>query len=51
MVPSFNVNFTILFLVGRLAQLFWVMSTIRNWGRAWDYIGIAGTIAFISYGQ
>ena len=48
MVPSNNVNATILFLVGGLAQLFWVIPTIRNWGRIWDYIGIAGTIAFIS---
>ena len=35
------------FLVGGLAQLFWVIPTIRNWGRIWDYIGIVGTIAFI----
>ncbi len=48
MVPSFNVNSTILFLVGGLAQLFWVIPTIRNWCRTWDYIGIAGTIAFIA---
>jgi len=48
MVPSNNVNATILFLVGGLAQLFWVIPTIRNWGRIWDYIGIAGTIAFIA---
>jgi len=48
MVPSNNVNATILFLVGGLSQLFWVIPTIRNWGRIWDYIGIAGTIAFIA---
>ena len=46
MVPSFNINSTILFLVGGLAQVFWVVPTIRNWGRVWDYIGIAGTLAF-----
>ena len=48
MVPSFNVNSTVLFLVGGLAQLFWVIPTIRNWGRIWDYIGIVGTIAFVA---
>ena len=48
MVPSFNINSTILFLVGGLAQIFWVVPTIRNWGRVWDYIGIAGTLAFIA---
>ena len=48
MVPSNNINSTILFLVGGLAQVFWVVPTIRNWGRVWDYIGIAGTLAFIA---
>ena len=48
MVPSSNINSTILFLVGGLAQVFWVVPTIRNWGRAWDCIGIAGTLAFIA---
>jgi hypothetical protein len=47
MVPSRNIGSTILFLVGGAAQIFWVIPTIRNWGRVWDYIGIAGTIAFI----
>lgn len=47
MVPSFNINSTMLFLVGGLAQIFWVIPTIRNWGRTWDYIGIAGTAVFI----
>jgi hypothetical protein len=48
MVPSNNINSTTLFLVGGLAQIFWVVPTIRNWGRVWDYIGIAGTLAFIA---
>ena len=47
MVPSNNINSTILFVVGGLAQIFWMVPTIRNWGRLWDYIGIAGTLAFI----
>ena len=36
------------FLVGGLAQLFWVIPTKRNWGRTWDYRGMAGTIVFIA---
>ena len=32
-VPSNNVNATILFLVGGLSQLFWVIPIIRNWER------------------
>jgi len=48
MVPTPNINTTLLFLIGGLAQIFWVVPTIRNWGRTWDYIGIAGTLAFIA---
>lgn len=47
MLPAFNMNSTILFLVGGIAQIFWVVPTIKRWGKIWDYIGIAGTIAFI----
>jgi hypothetical protein len=47
MIPAFNINSTILFLVGGLAQVFWIIPTIKNWGRSWDYIGIAGTTAFV----
>jgi hypothetical protein len=47
MVPTPNTNATVLFLVGGMAQIFWVIPTIRNWGRTWDYIGIAGTVVFI----
>jgi len=25
-----------------------VVPTIKNWGRVWDYIGIAGTLVFIA---
>jgi hypothetical protein len=48
MVPANNFNATVLFLVGGLAQIFWAIPTIRSWGRVWDCIGIAGTIAFIT---
>ena len=47
MLPAFNTNSTILFLVGGIAQIFWIIPTIKNWGKTWDYIGIAGTTAFV----
>ncbi len=47
MVPSFNTNSTILFLVGGILQIFWVIPTLRNWGKVWDYAGIAGTAVFV----
>ncbi|VFJ13402.1 hypothetical protein [Candidatus Nitrosocosmicus franklandus] len=47
MLPAPNTNMTILFLVGGIGQIFWVIPTIRRWGLTWDCIGIAGTIAFI----
>lgn len=47
MLPAPNTNMTILFLVGGVAQIFWIIPTIKRWGKAWDYVGIAGTVAFI----
>lgn len=38
---------TILFLIGGLAQVFWMLPTIKNWGKVWNYIGIVGTVTFI----
>jgi hypothetical protein len=40
-------NPDILFLVGGIAQVFWVVPTIRQWGKIWYSIGIAGTAVFI----
>ncbi len=39
-------NADILFLVGGLAQVFWVVPIIRQWGKTWYYIGIVGTAVF-----
>ncbi|MDQ6724156.1 MAG: hypothetical protein M3Z01_07830 [Thermoproteota archaeon] len=47
LVHSLNNNAGILFFVGGLAQIFWVVPTIKNWGRVWDYVGIGGTIVLI----
>ena len=42
-----NFNSGLLFLIGGLAQIFWVLPTIRGWSKAWYYIGIGGTLTFI----
>jgi hypothetical protein len=43
-----NPNTATLFLVGGLAQLFWVVPTIRRWGPVWYGVGIGGTAVFIA---
>jgi hypothetical protein len=40
-------NPDILFLVGGIAQVFWVVPIIRQWGKIWYSIGIAGTAIFM----
>src|SRR6186713_1725080 len=42
-----NFNTGLLFLIGGLAQIFWVLPTIRGWNKAWYYVGIGGTLTFI----
>ena len=37
----------IFFLVGGIAQLFWVIPMMKKWRRIWYYVGIAGTIVLI----
>lgn len=44
----FNVNQGILFIVGGIAQVFWIMPMIRRWGRKWYSIGIGGTATFMT---
>ena len=38
----------ILFFVGGVAQVFWVVPMIRKWGRPWYAIGIGGMAVFIA---
>ena len=38
----------IFFLGSGIAQLFWIVPMIRQWGRPWYYVGIVGNIAFIA---
>ncbi|HJT84927.1 MAG TPA: hypothetical protein VJ697_10630 [Nitrososphaeraceae archaeon] len=40
-------NSDILFLIGGLAQIFWIVPIIRQWGKTWYSIGIGGTAVFI----
>ena len=40
-------NADILFLLGGIAQVFWVVPIIRQWGKTWYSIGIAGTAVFV----
>lgn len=40
-------NADILFLVGGIAQVFWIVPITRQWGKTWYSIGIAGTAVFV----
>ena len=43
-----NLNSGILFLVGGILQVFWVVPMLRRWGRVWYLVGIGGTAAFVA---
>lgn len=45
---GFNAGTGILFIVGGIAQVFWIIPVVRRWGRPWYYVGIAGTLVFIA---
>lgn len=45
---GFNVNQGILFIVGGIAQVFWIIPMIRRWGKVWYGVGIAGTAVFMA---
>ena len=47
-IPSNNPNSQILFVVGGIAQIFWVVPMIRKWGPIWYSVGLVGTIVFIA---
>lgn len=47
-VPSNNQNMQILFVVGGLVQIFWVIPMVRKWGYVWYGVGLGGTIVFIA---
>ncbi|MGB8023047.1 MAG: hypothetical protein WCF06_01865 [Nitrososphaeraceae archaeon] len=39
--------FTIFFIIAGIAQLFWVLPMVKQWGRKWYVVGIGGTIALM----
>jgi hypothetical protein len=45
---NFNVNQGILFIVGGIAQVFWIIPVVRRWGIPWYAIGIGGTVVFMA---
>jgi len=45
---AFNQNQGILFVVGGIAQVFWIIPMIRRWGTKWYAIGIGGTGVFMT---
>jgi peptidoglycan/LPS O-acetylase OafA/YrhL len=45
---NFNPNGAVLFLVGGIAQLFWVVPMVRRWGKPWYAAGIGGTVVLIA---
>ena len=40
-------NPDVLFLIGGITQVFWIVPIIRQWGKIWYSIGIAGTAVFM----
>lgn len=45
---NFNPPGGVLFFVGGVAQVFWVVPMIKRWGRPWYAVGIGGTAVFIA---
>ena len=42
-----TIEVTIFFIASGLAQLFWILPTVKKWIMPWYYIGIGGTIVLI----
>ena len=42
-----NLSVGVFFLVAGIAQIFWTLPVVRIWGKAWNYVGIGGTIVLI----
>jgi uncharacterized membrane protein YuzA (DUF378 family) len=38
---------TVFFVASGLAQIFWILPTVRKWIMPWYYIGIGGTLVLI----
>jgi hypothetical protein len=46
--PKFGTNSDTLFLIGGIAQVFWIVPMIKKLGTPWYLVGIGGTVAFIA---
>lgn len=50
-VPMFfaqmSIDVTIFFIVSGMAQLFWLIPTVKRWIIPWYYIGMGGTVILI----
>jgi hypothetical protein len=42
-----NLNLGTFFVVSGIAQLFWVLPMLKQWGKLWYYVGIGGTIVLM----
>ena len=42
-----GIQYTTLFLISGLAQIFWVLPMVKRWGRIWNIIGFAGTAVLV----
>jgi hypothetical protein len=42
-----SIDVTIFFIVSGMAQLFWVIPTVKRWIIPWYYIGMGGTVILI----
>ena len=50
LVPSSitaGIQYTMIFLISGMAQVFWVLPMIRRWSGIWNIIGIAGTAVLV----
>ena len=45
-IPA-GIQYTTLFLISGLAQIFWVLPMVRRWGRIWNIIGLTGTVVLV----
>jgi FtsH-binding integral membrane protein len=42
-----GIQYTLVFLISGLAQLFWVLPMVKRWGRIWNIVGLAGTTVLV----
>ena len=45
---GFNINNGLLFIIGGITQVFWIIPVLRRWGMKWNFIGIGGTIVLFA---